>query len=39
VLHHVSSAVSERARERIVGMLNSQMPAINEKLEKLIAQD
>ncbi len=37
VLHHVTSAVSERARERIISMLTSQMPAINDKLEELIA--
>jgi hypothetical protein len=38
VLHHVSAAVSERAREKIISVLNSQMPAINDKLEKLLAQ-
>jgi hypothetical protein len=38
VLHHVSAAVSERAREKIISVLNSQMPAINAKLETLLAQ-
>jgi hypothetical protein len=38
VLHHVSAAVSERAREKIISVLNSQMPAINDKLETLLAQ-
>src|SRR3954447_7436837 len=38
VLHHVTAAVSERAREKIISMLTSQLPAINAKLEKLLAQ-
>jgi len=38
VLHHVSAAVSERAREKIISVLNSQLPAINDKLEKLLGQ-
>jgi len=38
VLHHVSAAVSERAREKIISVLTSQMPAINDKLEALLAQ-
>jgi hypothetical protein len=38
VLHHVSAGVSERAREKIISVLNSQMPVINEKLETLLAQ-
>jgi hypothetical protein len=38
VLHHVSAGVSERAREKIISVLNSQMPAINDKLETLLAQ-
>ena len=38
VLHHVTAAVSERAREKIISMLTSQMPAINDKLETLLAQ-
>ncbi len=38
VLHHVSAAVSERAREKIISVLNSQLPAINDKLETLLAQ-
>jgi NAD(P)-binding Rossmann-like domain len=38
VLHHVTAAVSERAREKIISMLSSQLPAINEKLETLLAQ-
>ncbi len=38
VLHHVAAAVSERAREKIISVLSSQLPAINDKLEKLLAQ-
>jgi hypothetical protein len=38
VLHHVTAAVSERAREKIISMLTSQLPAINDKLETLLAQ-
>lgn len=38
VLHHVSAAVSERAREKIISVLTSQLPAINNKLETLLAQ-
>jgi hypothetical protein len=38
VLHHVSAGVSERAREKIISVLNSNMPLINDKLEKLLAQ-
>jgi hypothetical protein len=38
VLHHVSTAVSERAREKIISVLSSQLPAINDKLESLLAQ-
>ena len=38
VLHHVTAAVSERAREKIISMLTSQMPAINDKLETLLAE-
>ncbi len=38
VLHHVSAGVSERAREKIISVLNSNMPAINDKLETLLAQ-
>ncbi|MDT5210565.1 MAG: hypothetical protein QOF67_2980 [Mycobacterium sp.] len=38
VLHHVSAGVSERAREKIISVLNSQMPVINDKLETLLAQ-
>jgi hypothetical protein len=34
----VSAAVSERAREKIISVLNSQLPAINDKLEKLLGQ-
>jgi hypothetical protein len=36
VLHHVSAGVSERAREKIISVLTSQLPAINEKLETLL---
>ncbi len=38
VLHHVSAGVSERAREKIISVLTSQLPALNDKLEKLLAQ-
>jgi hypothetical protein len=38
VLHHVTAAVSERAREKIISMLSSQLPAINDKLEDLLAE-
>jgi hypothetical protein len=38
VLHHVTAAVSERAREKIISVLTSQLPAINDKLETLLAQ-
>jgi hypothetical protein len=38
VLHHVSAGVSERAREKIISVLTAQLPAINDKLEKLLAQ-
>ena len=38
VLHHVAAAVSDRAREKIISVLSSQLPAINDKLEKLLAQ-
>ena len=38
VLHHVTAAVSERAREKIISVLTSQLPATNDKLETLLAQ-
>ena len=38
VLHHVSGGVSEKAREKIISVLTSQMPIINDKLETLLAQ-
>ncbi|KUI28491.1 hypothetical protein AU195_07400 [Mycobacterium sp. IS-1496] len=37
ILHHVTAGVSERARERIIGMMASQLPDINDKLEALLA--
>ena len=37
ILHHVTAAVSERAREKIISVLSSQLPAINDKLEQLLA--
>jgi hypothetical protein len=37
VLHHVTAAVSERAREKVISILTSSLPAINDKLEQLIA--
>jgi len=36
-LHHVSAGVSKRAREKIISVLTSQLPAINVKLETLLA--
>lgn len=36
-LHHVTANVSVRARERIISMLTSQLPDINDKLETLLA--
>lgn len=38
ILHHVTAGVSERAREKIIGMLGAQLPAINDKLEALLAE-
>jgi hypothetical protein len=38
VLHHVTADVSERAREKIISVLTSQLPAINDKLERLLIQ-
>ncbi|MCT7657540.1 NAD(P)-binding protein [Mycobacterium deserti] len=38
VLHHVSASVSPRAREKIISVLTSQLPEINDKLETLLAQ-
>jgi hypothetical protein len=38
VLHHVTATVSEQAREKIISMLISQMPKLNDKLEALLAQ-
>ncbi|MGV0793119.1 NAD(P)-binding protein [Mycolicibacterium sp. XJ1819] len=37
VLHHVTTGVSERARERIISMLGTQLPAVNDKLQTLLA--
>ncbi|WP_422744840.1 NAD(P)-binding protein [Mycobacterium sp. WMMD1722] len=37
-LHHVSAGVSPRAREKIISMMTSQLPAINDKLEALLAE-
>jgi hypothetical protein len=39
VLHHVTAGVSERAREKIVGMLGSRLVDINDKLEALLAEE
>ncbi len=36
-LHHVTANVSERARDRIISMLTSELPAVNEKLEALLS--
>ncbi|HET7666745.1 MAG TPA: NAD(P)-binding protein [Mycobacterium sp.] len=36
-LHHVTAAVSERAREKVISLLSSQLPAINDKLVQLLA--
>jgi hypothetical protein len=38
VLHHVAGGVSEKAREKIISVLTSQMPIINDKLETLLVQ-
>jgi len=38
VLHHVSAGVSERARDKILSVLTSQLPAVNDKLEQLLAR-
>ncbi|MFS0897242.1 NAD(P)/FAD-dependent oxidoreductase [Mycolicibacterium litorale] len=38
ILHHVTAGVSERARERIVGVLGSQLHDINDKLEALLGE-
>jgi hypothetical protein len=38
ILHHVTAGVSERAREKIISMLGSQLHTINDKLEDLLAQ-
>jgi hypothetical protein len=38
VLHHVTAGVSERAREKVISVLTSQLPVINDKLERLLAQ-
>jgi hypothetical protein len=37
VLHHLSTGISPRARDRIVSMMTAQLPAINDKLEALVA--
>lgn len=37
-LHHVTANVSERARDRVISMLSSELPAINAKLEALLAR-
>lgn len=38
IVHHITAGVSERARERIVGMLGSQLHDLNDKLEALLAE-
>ncbi|WP_193044180.1 NAD(P)-binding protein [Mycolicibacterium baixiangningiae] len=38
ILHHITAGVSERAREKIVSMLGSQLHEINGKLEALLAE-
>jgi hypothetical protein len=38
VLHHVTAGVSERAREKIIGMLSSRLVDIDDKLEALLAE-
>lgn len=38
ILHHITAGVSERVRERVVGMLGSQLHDINDKLEALLAE-
>ena len=36
LLSHATAAVSPRAREKIIGVLRSQLPITNDKLEKLL---
>jgi hypothetical protein len=38
VLHHVATGVSARAREKIISVLSSQLPVVNDKLEEVLAQ-
>jgi hypothetical protein len=38
VLSHLSSGISPRARDRVVSMMTSQLPAINDRLEALLAE-
>ncbi|OBF47657.1 NAD(P)-binding protein [Mycolicibacterium monacense] len=38
ILHHITAGVSERARERIIGMLGSQLHDLNDKLEALLTE-
>ncbi|TFV56206.1 NAD(P)/FAD-dependent oxidoreductase [Mycobacterium sp. PS03-16] len=36
-LHHLSAGISPRAMERVVSMMRSQLPAIDDKIEALLA--
>lgn len=38
ILSHATTTVSPRAREKIIGVLRSQLRATNDKLEKLLDQ-
>jgi hypothetical protein len=38
VLHHISAGVSPRAMERIISVMTSQLPTIDDKLEALLAE-
>lgn len=38
VLSHATSAISPKARERIIAMMRSQLPSTNEKLRQLLAE-
>lgn len=38
VLHHLATGLSPRARDRVVSMMTAQLPAINDKLEALLAE-
>lgn len=37
-LHHLSAGISPRAMERVVSMMRSQLPAIDDKIEELLTE-